>query len=789
MQVKPRARAGPTIVAVNDPTMSVCFHCGLPAPGGVHRATVLGAEREFCCAGCRAVASTIAAAGLGGYYQTRTETAACAEPAVEEKRSFDGHKGEASLVLGRVRCAACLWLIEERLRRLPGVTRAAVNYATQRAQVAWDPARTGLARIVEALREVGYDAFPYDPARAAAAERRERRAEIWRLFVAAFGAMQVMMYAFPAYFGGGELSADAEQLMRWAGLLLTLPVVLISCAPFFSGALRELRLRRVGLDTPIALGLAGAFLASAWATVAGSGAVYFDSICMLAFLLLGARYLEGAARRRAGRMLDPLLRLEATSDAIAGDIIAVAPGKTIPVDGVVVAGDSSADESLLTGESRAVRKGEGDELLAGSVNLEQPLSLRVTRTARLAERGAASRPPLVDAADRVARHLTWIIVVTALAAGAWSHSPWVAIAVLVVACPCALALAAPIVLTRASGELLAHGVLLTRARALEALARVTDVVLDKTGTLTHGEPRVTRVTAFGAMGENACLKLAGSLESSSRHPLARAFIGWRSGPIGAPRDFPGEGIEARVESRRVRIGTEAFCQALCGFPPAGAAHPNFDGSHVFLADERGWLAAFELADTLRPEAAGVVASLRRAGLTVHLASGDRREIGETLAHALWIDNCTGAMSPQDKYAYVAALQRRGGVVAMVGDGLNDAPVLARADVSFAMGAGADAAQLRADLVLLGNSLDGILAARTIAASAMRVVRQNIGWALAYNTLALPLAAFGLIGPWEAALAMGASSLTVLLNALRPLDTEPEWKASTSSSPSPSPSYS
>jgi len=297
------------------------------------------------------------------------------------------------------------------------------------------------------------------------------------------------------------------------------------------------------------------------------------------------------------------------------------------------------------------------------------------------------------------------------------------------------------------------------------------------------------VTRLSASGEDACLALAGALESASRHPLARAFPVRQGMPLEAPRNYPGEGIEARADGRRVRIGTEAFCQALCGAPPPGAAHPNFDGAHVFLADERGWLAAFELADELRPEAAGIVASLRREGLAVHLASGDRQEIGETVAHALWIENCTGGLAPQDKFAYVAALQARRRVVAMVGDGLNDAPVLARADVSFAMGGGADAAQLRSDLVLLGNSLGGIALSMRIARRAMRLVRQNIAWSLAYNAVALPLAAVGWIGPWEAALAMGASSLTVLLNALRPLDTEPEWKASSSSSPSPSPSYS
>jgi Cu2+-exporting ATPase len=778
---------------------AVCFHCGLPVlEARGHRAAVLGAEREFCCAGCEAVARTIAEAGLETYYETRVLPAAEKPPEVAPPVLENDPQGrsEAALVLERVRCAACLWLIERQLRRQLGVTRADVNYATRRAQVAWDPRKTSLSSIIRSIRAVGYDAFPYDPRKQEEVERRERRAALWRLFVAGFGAMQVMMYAFPAYVD--ELGPETAQTMRWASLLITLPVLLFSCRPFFAGATQELRQRRIGLDTPIALGLAFGFAASAWATMTASGEVYFDSISMLAFLLLGARYLEAAARRRAALALDPLLRCSSETSSLVGEKVLIAPGERVPADGVVVEGVSSADESLLTGESRPVPKRGGEELVGGSVNLEQPLLMRVTRAgadtraaaiARLAERGAASKPRLVDAAERVARHLVWLIVLAAAAGGVYFSDPWIAVAVLVVACPCALALAAPIVLTRASGALLARGVLLTRARALEALDRVTDVVLDKTGTLTAGRLVVTRVVPLGNIDETACLDLARSLEASSRHPVARAFGGPATINVESPRNVPGQGIEARVNGRRVRIGTEPFCQALCGAPPAGPAHPNFDGCFVFLAGEAGWLAAFELEDSLRPEAARLVGRLKDKKLAVHLASGDRPQVGAALARSLWIENATGGMTPQDKYRYVADLQRQGRVVAMVGDGLNDAPVLARADVSFAMGCGADAAQLRADLVLMTSSLEKILGAMEVARRAMRLVRQNVAWAIAYNAVALPLAAVGSIGPWEAALAMGASSLIVLLNALRPLTAEPTWKASTSSFPSRSPSYS
>jgi Cu2+-exporting ATPase len=751
---------------------------------------LLGGERGFCCPGCEAVAHAIVDGGFARYYETRCNTAS--PPREYSTIEVPEGSGEASLILGRVTCAACLWLIEQVLARTPGVKRAEVNYTTQRAQVAWDPARTHLAKIVSAIRAVGYDALPYDPRRQEEARRSARRAALWRLFVAGFGAMQVMMYAFPAYVSDGELSPEAAQAMRWASLLITAPVLAFACRPFFTGAWRELRTARIGLDTPIALGLAGAFAASAWATFTGTGEVYFDSISMLAFLLLGARYAESAARERAAAQLDRLMQWVPSQVLKAGDHVSVAPGERFPADGVVQQGASSADESLLTGEARPVAKRAGDAVVAGSVNLAQPLEVRVTRAgadtqsaaiARLAERAAASRPALVEAADRIAGHLTKVILVAAATAGLFWGDAWIAVAVLVATCPCALGLAAPIVLTRANAALLARGVLVTRSRAHEALARVTDVVLDKTGTLTVGRIAVSRVALFGAADEAACLEMAAALEATSRHPIAQAFR--FASPVvemDDPRNFPGEGLEGRLGGERYRIGSRRFCEALCGTPaPAPAS--------VFLADAHGWLAGFDLADRLRPEAAPLVAELRARGIEVHLASGDQPGSVAAIARELGIERWQGAMSPQAKHDYVARLQEAGRVVAMVGDGLNDAPVLARADVSFALAGGADAAQLHADIVVTGDRLGAVPDAFAVAKRAMRLVRQGFAWALAYNALVLPLAALGWIGPWQAALGMGVSSILVMLNASRPLGPSGKWKASTSSSPSPSFSYS
>jgi len=780
--------------------MSACFHCGLPVlEPGRYRAELLGAARELCCAGCEAVARTIAAAGLDAYYRTRSSAAAppAELPPVEEVDAAAAGT-EAALIVDRVRCTACLWLVEQTLQRAVGVTHAHVNYATQRAHVAWDPAKTSLSALVRAVREVGYDAYPYEPRRQDEILRREGRKALWRLFVAGFGAMQVMMYAFPAYVDGG-LSAEAAAMMRWASLFITTPVLVFSCAPFFSGARLELAQRRIGLDTPIALGLAAAFCASAWATVSGAGEVYFDSISMLAFLLLGARHLEAAARRRAARALDPLLRWLPARPLKEGDVVRVAPGERLPADGVVTEGISSADESLLTGESRPVRKQPGDELTAGSINLEQPLAMRVTRVgadtraasiARLVERAAASRPPLIDAAERVARHLTPAVVAAAALAWAWSGDPWVAVAVLVVTCPCALALAAPVVLTRASAALLGRGVLLTRARSLGVFERAAEVIFDKTGTLTQGSLALARARPLAPLSEAQALELAASLEAQSRHPAARAFSGLPVHTVSELMHVPASGVEGRIAGRRMRIGAARFCAALHGKPLPGAlAMLEPEHTRIYLCDEEGWLAAFDLEDRLRPEAAALVEDLRARGIFVHLVSGDDPLVVGALARRLGIPAFAGGVTPEGKLDYLRRRQRRGRPVVMIGDGLNDAPVLAQADASIAMGGGAAAAQHHADVVVMRNSLADVRGVFKTARRAMRIVRQDLAWALAYNAAALPLAAAGAIGPLEAALIMGASSLVVVLNSQRPLAEALPWKASISSSPSPSPSHS
>jgi Cu2+-exporting ATPase len=810
-----------------------CFHCGLPLPATAYAVVIDGVTRDTCCRGCQAVAQTIADNGLASYYRHRTvlpqSQPTTGDDMLAKLRLYDlpeiqrgfvraadatEHEKEASLLLDGITCAACVWLIEQRLARLAGVQEAAVNYATRRARVRWDERRIPLSEILRAVADLGYGAQPYDSARSDDALRRERRAMLWRLFVAGFGMMQVMMYAVPVYIANGDMTADLEQLMRIASLVLTSPVVAWAAAPFYAGAWRELKARRVGMDVPVALGIIAAFAASVLATVRGDGPVYFDSVAMFVFLLLGARYLEMSARAKAAQAQERLARL---TPAVAerlnhypgpaqreevpvanlrpGDYVAVRPGAAIPADGTVVEGESSVDESLLTGESRAVAKRAGDALTGGAVNLNGPLTMRVERVGqdtvlagivRLMDRAQTEKPKIAQLADRAARwFVSALLVLAAVVALAWyaidpTRALWITIAVLVVTCPCALSLATPAALTAATGMLFRRGVLVTRGHALETLAAATHFVFDKTGTLTEGRMALIDVMPLAGGERQRCLALAAQLESLSEHPIGRAIVAAaRAAQDGAAanelRNVPGEGVEGRIDGRRLRIGTPGFVAALHGQAlPAELAFVSDELSVVALGDERGWLALFTLGDPLRRHARLLVGELEALGATVCLLSGDRAPQVAHLARELGIERAYGDATPQGKVEFVRALQQQGAVVAMVGDGVNDAPVLAQAQVSIALSGGTRLAQISADMVLMPERLDALLDAVRIARRTLRVIRQNLAWAVVYNAVALPLAVLGHVTPLVAGVGMSLSSLAVVLNALRLLRTpDPE----------------
>lgn len=809
----------------DDQEALACYHCGLPVPENLDLPVqILGKRQKMCCIGCQAVAQSIVDNGLGEYYSSRDampESPREAMPAVLEQlvlfdhaefqKSFVRELGEneleASLMLEGITCAACVWLNEQHIGQLPGVTGVDVNYTNRRAKVRWDERRIKLSEILSAIAAIGYRAYPYDAAKHEELAQKERKDAMWRLWVAGFGMMQVMMYAIPVYLArDGDMTADIETLIRWASLLLTLPVVLYSSAPFFKGAWRDLRLKRVGMDVPVALGVGGAFAASVWATLTQSGEVYFDSVTMFVFFLLGGRYLEMTARQKAVSVTEALTKLlpafcqrlpeypqnrepdqVLVSDLRIGDVVLVRPGDTIPADGKVVEGASNANEALLTGESRPVAKRPGDCVTGGGINMESPLVVRVDQVGegtrlsaiiRLMERAASEKPQIVEMANKVAQWFvaSLLLVAVAVAAGWYLVDPsrvlWITVSVLVVTCPCALALATPISLTVAAGALAKDGLLVTRGHALETLARATHFVFDKTGTLTRGEMRLLEVVASGGRNKEQVLVLAAALEQASEHPLALA-LRHDAQDLEVPAAEQvcaeaGSGLEGKVGGRLLRIGRPDYVAALGGEsdPVWPASWQDSGDTVVALGGEEGVLAFFRLGDELRPEALALVNSLKGLGGRVLLMSGDAEPVARRVGAQLGIDDVRGALSPQGKRDAVAALQSSGAVVAMVGDGVNDAPVLAQAQVSVAMGTGTHLARAQADLVLLSENLDHLRRGVLRSRFTLRIIRQNLVWSFLYNFLALPLAALGYVTPWAAGIGMSASSLLVVLNALR-----------------------
>ena len=795
-----------------------CFHCGLLLDEKVYPVVLDGVARDTCCRGCQAVAQTIVDNGLGAYYRNRSAPSPTARNAgvpaelgvydlAEVQRAFvrevpaAAHEKEASLLIDGVTCAACVWLIEQRLARLSGVSAVSLNYATRRARVRWDTRVTALSKLLRAVADLGYAAQPYDSGRAEEGLRRERGVLLWRLFIAGFSMMQVMMYAIPVYIAGGEMTPDIEQLMRIASLILTLPVALWSAVPFYAGAWRDLRRGRVGMDVPVALGIAIAFTASTAATWMASGTVYFDSVAMFVFLLLGARFLEMEARAKAVRTQEQLVRMvPATAERLidsgatelvaaaalcTGDLLRVRPGAAIPVDGVVVLGSSATDESLLTGESRPVVKRPGDTLIGGAVNLDGVITMRVTRTGentvlagivRLMDRAQSEKPRIAQAADRIAQwFVAALLVLTAAIFAVWwqidaSRALWVAVSLLVVTCPCALSLATPVALTAATGAAYRSGVLITRGSALETLARATHFVFDKTGTLTTGQMSLSGVRLLSSDTREACLFLAAALESWSEHPVGRALVAAAPGVYPVTEDVrtvTGSGVEGRVDGRRLRIGRPQFVAALHGkaLPTELESVPD-TMMVVALGDAQGWLALFLLDDVLRHDAPAMIHALKAGGAEISLLSGDRPQRVRHTAAELGIPDYRGGMTPAAKLDYVRALQARGAIVAMIGDGINDAPVLAQAQVSIAPGSGTELAQVSADIILMSDRLGGLAEIVGGARRTLRVIHQNLAWALAYNAVALPLAMAGMVTPLVAALGMSASSLVVVVNALR-----------------------
>ena len=706
-------------------------------------------------------------------------------------------------------CAACALSLEAALRGVKGVSAVQVSAASASASVTWSAAATRPSEWMGAALAKGYELLPADDASFRVDNQQQSRLALWRWLVAGFCMMQVMMYAAPTYFTQpGDVSPDIERLLRWASWVLSLPVVIFSCGPFFSNAWRDLKQRAISMDLPVAIGIAVTFAVSTAATFEPlqwwGREVYFDSLTMFVFFLLTGRWLEQRLRSRTAGALGALTqRLPASTlrqtaggdfESVAlrqlrvGDVVRVLPGEAFPADGMVQSGSALVDEALLTGESRPVPRDVGSTVLAGSYNVANATEIcidklgadtRYAQIVSLMERAALSKPRLALLADKVAK--PFLIFVLLAAAGAlafwWQTDParalMAAVAVLIVTCPCALSLATPTAMLTTAGLLARSGVLVRRLQAIESLADIDTVIFDKTGTLTDAAMGLKTVHLRDDVSREQALQWASSLARHSLHPVSKAVVVAAGGipalTVANVKERAGQGLEGGLPDGNatgnefLRFGSARFCAI-------GEAHlQNDQGStalRVFLADSRGWVASFDFEETLRPDAVESVAALQALGLNVQMLSGDTQAAAQQVARKLGITAFQGDCTPDAKLSITRALQAAGHKVLMVGDGLNDGPTLAAAHVSIAVGAAVPLAQAQSDFVMPGAQLRVLPAMFGQSKRCLRIVKQNLVWAAAYNAVCVPLALSGYLPAWLAGFGMAASSLLVIANAAR-----------------------
>ena len=805
--------------------IKTCFHCNQPVPEGVKLTVEINGRKEpVCCPGCLAVSEAIIGLGLQNYYKYRTNTARTPETSVENNikklfiydrpdiqqqfiRQLPGNRLEAVLILEDMVCPACAWLIENRIAALEHVEDVDLNYTTRTLKLKWDNLHIKLSRILHEILKIGYRAYPYNEQQEKILHEKERKVQLQKLGLAGLLGMQVMMISIALYFRGWGLEEQAlRNFLQWVCLLLTLPVIFYSASPFFKSAYLQIRNLHPGMDIPVSLGISIAFIASVLSTVSGSGEIYYDSVVMFTFFLLTGRYLEFMSRKKAGEFTDKLKKIiPATTtrlfvsgsslveevvpviDLKQGDKILVRAGEVIPADGIITAGKSPVDESIISGESKPVTREKGAATIGGSINMDSPLQILVKNTgpdtvlSRIIELSETVNSKKSEFAEFSNRAGSWfVIIVIAIAISvAWYWStvnPSLAlpstIAVLVATCPCALALAAPAAFTTAVTTLLRSGIAVTDKNAIEILPKSNHVIFDKTGTLTFGKLSLETVICPEGQSRDECLSIAAALERQSEHPVAKSII-MHAKSINARvasdiTGFPGEGIMGKLDNKKYYIGTRSFILKHANLQPDSTdiTGDRETDTVVLLASESKILGKFIFSDLIRPDARELIDFIKSTGKKVSLLSGDQPVCVDAIAHDLGIKDTKGGLKPEDKLRILQELRAGNNTVIMVGDGINDAPVLAAADTSIAMGSGSDLAKINAKMILLSSNLTGIEAAFRICQKTHRVIIQNIFWAIGYNLSVVPVAAMGLVAPWMAAIGMSISSLIVIANALR-----------------------
>lgn len=707
---------------------------------------------------------------------------------------------QSNLLLDGLRCAACSGIIEQGLLAQPGVISARVSMSKSRAVVVWSPAKTRPSEILRTIHALGYSATPASHRQSELAAQKKQRTAFWRWMVAGFCMMQVMMYATPSYFiHAGDMTDEARHLLNWASWILSLPVILFSSNAFFSQAWRDLKSRQISMDLPVAIGIAITFVVSTAATFEPNSwwgnTVYFDSLTMFVFFLLSARLIEaklhnktlGALENLVSRIPESTERLNSDGSYTrvlnrqlqVGDTVRVHLGEAFPADGVLVSGNTSVDESLLTGEATPIAKQQQDQVIAGSYNLGQTVEMTVKvlgdatqygQIVNLINQAAIEKPRLSQIADRVARPFLLLVMLSAaLAIALWwhvdrGHALMTAAAVLIVTCPCALSLATPAAMLASASAFVKRGILIRRLQAIESIANIDTVIFDKTGTLTNEQIAVTTIECRDGTSESEALSLAQALAQHSMHPVSRALSAHKidNSQTIAVRDVSeqvGAGIVATLvdSTQRICLGSAQFC---------GLVRDHASAQQVYLSDDNGWLATFTLQESLKAGAKQTIQALADLNLHTELLSGDQLQTVASTANNIGITQFQAACSPQDKLFRLQALKQQGHKVLMIGDGLNDGPILASAHVSIAMGKGVPLSQAHADYILLNGDISQIPQLIKHAKKTMQVIKQNIAWAVVYNLVCIPLAFVGVLSPWLAGLGMAASSIIVILNALR-----------------------
>ena len=792
---------------------SHCFHCGEPNPSNSTFSVVVKSEnRRMCCPGCAAVAQTIVDSGLTSYYDHRSEHAAKGDALIPEQLTqlthFDLEQiqqdfvkqedqlSEITLTVEGITCAACAWLIEKQLRQLPGLQFINVNTTLHRVVIRWYQDKLKLSAILTEIRRVGYKAYPFQINQQEALYTQQAKSYLRRLGLAGIATMQVMMFAIALYsdlFSGME--AEFIHYFRWVSFILATPVLLYSAQPFYINAWRNLRNLTLGMDIPVSIALLGAYGASAYATIMSTGEVYFESVSMFTFLLLLGRLLELRARRKASETSSNLLRLlpamanlieseEGTGDTTTspvpvkmlnvGQVILVKAGETIPVDGIILTGISNIEESMLTGEHLPVHKGENSNVFAGTVNLTSPLTIRVQKLAQhsliadiihLQNSAQQNKPHIEVVADRVSRYFVGALLITALCTYIGWHfiaseqAFWITLSVLVATCPCALSLATPTALTCATANLNKQGILIKQHHVLETLNKIDHMVFDKTGTLTEGDFVLLNTRVYADLNQQQCIDLAAQLEKVSEHPISLAFNKQQKDSVLITEviNSPGQGLQAAYQSKPLKLGHAQFC----------AISEELDSKElvIYLTLAGELMATFELGDTLRASALPISQYCQQHHIETTLLTGDISAKSEQVAEQLQLTNMTKGVTPEGKLLHLRTLQASQQVL-MVGDGINDAPVLAGANVSVALASGTDIAKNSADVILLGEDLNKIATLRETAKKTTAIIKENLGWAIGYNLIIVPLAITGHVPPYIAVIGMSFSSLIVVSNSLR-----------------------